>query len=76
MPWLRRTFLAGFFFTVPLFVSLAALVWIFGIIDGFTAPLATQIMGRETPLARVAAVAVGVLVTACSCWRWVRWRPT
>jgi uncharacterized membrane protein len=63
MPWLRRTFLAGFFFTVPLFVSLAALAWIFGIIDGFTAPLATQIMGRETALSRVVAVAVGVLVT-------------
>ena len=45
MPWLRRTFLAGFFFTVPLFVSLAALVWIFGIIDGFTAPVATRIPG-------------------------------
>ena len=63
MPWLRRTFLAGFFVTVPVFVSLTALYWIFGIIDGFTAPLATQIMGRETVLARVAAVAVGVLVT-------------
>jgi uncharacterized membrane protein len=65
MPWLRRTFLAGFFFTVPLFVSLAALVWIFGIIDGFTAPIATQILGRGTPsaVARLIAVGVGVLVT-------------
>ena len=66
MPWLRRTFLAGFFFTVPLFVSLAALVWIFGIIDGFTAPVATQILGLETasPVARVVAVGVAVLATA------------
>ena len=64
MPWLRRTFLAGFFFTVPLFVSLAALVWIFGIIDGFTAPLATQIMGRETALSRVVAVAVALAMAA------------
>ena len=63
MPWLRRTFLAGFFVTVPVFVSLTALYWIFGIIDGFTAPLASQIMGRETVLARVAAVAIGVLIT-------------
>jgi len=65
MPWLRRTFLAGFFFTVPLFVSLAALAWIFGIIDSFTAPVATQILGRETPsaVARLIAVAIGVLVT-------------
>ena len=66
MPWLRRTFLAGFFFTVPLFVSLAALVWIFGIIDGFTAPVATRILGPETasPVARVGAVVVAVLATA------------
>ena len=63
MQWLRRTFLAGVFVAVPVFVTLTALYWIFGIIDGFTAPLATQIMGRETVLARVAAVAVGVLVT-------------
>jgi uncharacterized membrane protein len=65
MPWLRRTFLAGFFFTVPLFVSLAALVWIFGIIDGFTAPIATQILGRAMPsaVARLTAVALGVLAT-------------
>jgi uncharacterized membrane protein len=56
MPWLRRSFLAGFFVTVPLVISVAALVWIFGIIDGFTAPLATQILGREVP-------GLGVLIT-------------
>ena len=39
MQWLRRRFIAGFFVTVPLVISVAALVWIFGIIDGFTAPL-------------------------------------
>ena len=44
--WLRRRFLAGFFVTVPLVISVAALVWIFGIIDGFTAPLATRLVGR------------------------------
>jgi hypothetical protein len=51
MAWLRRSFLAGFFVTVPLVISVAALVWIFGIIDGFTAPLATQVLGRECRLA-------------------------
>jgi uncharacterized membrane protein len=49
IPWLRRRFLAGFFMTVPLVVSVAALVWIFGIIDRFTAPMATQVLGREVP---------------------------
>ena len=51
MPWLRRRFLTGLFVAVPLFVSVSALVWIFGIIDGFTAPLSARIMGAR----RVAA---------------------
>ena len=56
MAWLRRTFLAGFFVTVPLVISVAALVWIFGIIDGFTAPLAARVLGRRVP-------GLGVLIT-------------
>jgi len=38
--WLRRRFLTGFFVTVPLFISVAALVWIFGVVDGLTTPTA------------------------------------
>ena len=49
MTWLRRSFIAGFFVTVPLVISVAALVWIFGIIDGFTAPLTRQVLGSEVP---------------------------
>jgi uncharacterized membrane protein len=56
MHWLRRSFITGFFVTVPLVISVAALVWIFGIIDGFTAPLATRALGREVP-------GLGVLIT-------------
>ncbi len=56
MQWLRRSFIAGFFVTVPLVISVAALVWIFGIIDGFTAPLATRVLGREVP-------GLGILIT-------------
>ena len=56
MGWLRRSFLTGFFVTVPLFISVAALVWIFGIIDGFTAPVAARVLGREVP-------GLGVLIT-------------
>jgi uncharacterized membrane protein len=44
---LRRTFITGFFVTVPLVVSVSALVWIFGIIDGFTAPLSERVLGRR-----------------------------
>ena len=53
--WLRSRFLAGFFVTVPLVLSIAALVWIFGIIDDFTAPLATRLVGRAAP-------GVGILI--------------
>ena len=56
MSWLRRTFLAGFFVTVPLVISVAALVWIFGIIDGFTAPVAARVLGRRLP-------GLGLLIT-------------
>jgi uncharacterized membrane protein len=44
------------FITVPLVISVAALVWIFGIIDGFTAPLATRVLGQEVP-------GLGILLT-------------
>jgi uncharacterized membrane protein len=56
MSWFRRTFLAGFFVTVPLVISVAALVWIFGIIDGFTAPVAARVLGRRLP-------GLGLLIT-------------
>jgi uncharacterized membrane protein len=56
MQWLRRTFIAGFFVTVPLVISVAALVWIFGIIDRFTSPLAARVLDREVP-------GVGIVIT-------------
>jgi uncharacterized membrane protein len=39
MQWLRRSFIAGFFVTVPLFLSVSAFVWLFRIVDGLTTPL-------------------------------------
>jgi len=62
MQWLRRSFIAGFFVTVPLGISVAALVWIFGIIDGFTAPLATRLLGREVPGVGLVMTLLAVLV--------------
>jgi uncharacterized membrane protein len=71
IQWLRRSFLAGFFVTVPLVISVFALVWIFGIIDSFTAPLARWALGSEVPqdaatlrdyVARFAGVLVTLLV--------------
>ena len=68
VQWLRRRFIAGFFVTVPLVISIAALVWIFGIIDDFTAPLATQLVGRAAPgvgilIMVLFVLAVGTLAT-------------
>lgn len=62
MQWLRRRFIAGFFLTVPLVISVAALVWIFGIIDRFTAPLATQVLQREVPGLGIVITVLVVLV--------------
>ena len=67
--WLRRRFIAGFFVTVPLVISVAALVWIFGIIDDLTSPLATRLVGgRAAPgvgilLMVLFVLAVGVVAT-------------
>jgi uncharacterized membrane protein len=68
MQWLRRTFVAGFFLAVPLVVSVAALVWIFGIIDRFSAPLTLQMLGRRVPglgilLTVLSVLAIGVVAT-------------
>jgi uncharacterized membrane protein len=68
MQWLRRRFITGFFVTIPLVISVAALVWIFGIIDRLTAPLATRVLGREVPglgllVTLLVVLAVGTLAT-------------
>jgi uncharacterized membrane protein len=57
MHWLRRSFLTGFFVTVPLIISVAALVWIFNVIDGFMGPVYARWLGREVP-------GLGIVTTA------------
>ena len=47
MQWLRRSFIAGFFVTVPLFVSVAAFVWLAGVVDELTAPFYRFVLGVE-----------------------------
>ncbi len=64
MPWLRDRLLAGFFIIVPLVVSVVALVWIFGIIEGFTAPLAAEVLGPEAGVwGRAAVAGLGIVAT-------------
>jgi uncharacterized membrane protein len=61
MQWLRRSFITGFFVAVPLIISVAALVWIFNVVDGLTGPLYTRWtmrwVGRPVP-------GLGILTTA------------
>jgi uncharacterized membrane protein len=62
MQWLRRRFIAGFFITVPLFISVAAFVWLFGIVDGLTEPFYERILGRRVPGLGIATTALAVLL--------------
>jgi uncharacterized membrane protein len=57
MQWLRRSFIAGFFVTVPLVISVAAFVWIFRLIDGFVGPFYAARIGYDVP-------GLGILTTA------------
>src|ERR687898_125929 len=57
IQWLRRSFIAGFFVTVPLVISVAALVWIFRLVDGSLSPVYAARLGREIP-------GLGLLTTA------------
>jgi uncharacterized membrane protein len=65
MQWLRRNFIAGFFVMVPVFISVAALVWLFSVVDGFTTPLYDRLLGRRIPgLGTATTLIVIVLVGA------------
>jgi uncharacterized membrane protein len=55
--WLRRTFVTGFFVTVPLAVSVIAIVWVVRLADSLTAGLGERLVGRTIP-------GLGLLVTA------------
>jgi len=69
IPWVRRHLLTGFFVSIPLVISVFALVWIFGIIDGLTAPLAAKVLVKllrhdePTGVERLLISAVGFLGT-------------
>ena len=64
IAWVRRRLLTGFFISVPLVVSVAAMVWIFGIIEGLTGPLAVQVVGANPdPIQRLIVASVSIVVT-------------
>ena len=70
MQWLRRSFVTGFFVTVPMIISVAAVLWLFRLVDGLVGPLYTRLLGREQPLpglgittTALAILLVGVIAT-------------
>ena len=62
MSWLRRTFVTGFFVTVPLFISVAAFIWIFNIVDGLTTPMYDRLLGKRIPGLGIATTALAILL--------------
>src|SRR5215510_11989428 len=62
MYWLRRSFITGFFVTVPLFVSVAAFVWIFNVVDTAMTPLYDRILGRRVQGLGILSTAVALVL--------------
>jgi uncharacterized membrane protein len=60
--WIRRSFIAGFFVTVPLVISVAAFVWIFRLIDGFVGPFYAAWLKRDVPGLGIVTTALVVLL--------------
>lgn len=64
MQWLRRSFITGFFVTVPLVISVAAFIWAFRLIDGFVGPFYAAWLTRATNGAVERVPGLGILTTA------------
>ena len=62
MQWLRRSFVTGFFVTVPLFISVAAVIWIFNVVDGLTTPLYDRLLGHRIPGLGTATTALVIVL--------------
>jgi uncharacterized membrane protein len=62
VQWLRRRFITGFFVAVPLIISVAALLWIFHLIDDLSGPVYDRYFGRHLAGLGVATTALFVLL--------------
>ena len=68
LQWLRRSFIAGLFVTVPLVVSVVAIVWMFRFADRLTSGLGERVIGTRVPglglvTTAVIVLAVGAIAT-------------
>ena len=59
---MRRSFITGFFVMVPLFISVAAFIWLFDLVDGATTPLYDRVLGRRIPGLGIASTALAILL--------------
>jgi uncharacterized membrane protein len=62
MQWVRRSFITGLFVTVPLFISVAAFIWIFNVVDGLTTPLFARLLERRVPGLGIVTTAVAIML--------------
>ena len=63
IQWLRRSFIAGFFVTVPMFISVAAMLWLFRLVDGFVRPFYIKSFGTEPlPGLGLATTALAIVI--------------
>jgi len=62
MQWLRRNFIAGFFVTVPLFISVAAFIWIFNVVDGLTSPFYDRLIEQRFPGLRIPGLGIATTI--------------
>jgi uncharacterized membrane protein len=62
IAWLRRSFITGFFVTVPLFISVAACIWLFGVVDGLTTPVYDRWIGRRLPGLGIMSTALAIVL--------------
>lgn len=68
MSWLRRSFITGFFVSVPLVVSVAAIVWLFRVVDGLTQGFYERWLGTPVPglglvTTLLIVLAIGIVAT-------------
>ena len=61
--WLRRRFITGFFVTVPIVVSVVAIVWVFRWVDSLTSGLGVEQTGLGVLITATIILLAGVLAT-------------
>jgi uncharacterized membrane protein len=64
LAWIRRRLITGFFVTVPLVVSVVAMVWMFRLVDGMATGVYQRLTGHEVPGPPIVVASVGIIATA------------